>query len=135
MKWRPLTTAERQLAWVWGGIALAVLALRPFWPIVVPLLRECAFRDFTGLPCPTCGSTRGAIALLDGRILDALAFNPLVMASGLAFLAGGVVAPIWAWRAGTVPDLDRALPMWVRLAIVAAILINWSYLIVALPVR
>lgn len=133
MTWRPLTTAERQLAWVWAGIVLSVFALRPLWPLVAPLLRRCAFQNLTGLPCPTCGSTRGSLALFDGRILDALAFNPLVMASGIAFLIGGLLAPIWAWRVGRVPDLDRSLPMWARITIVALVLANWAYLILVLP--
>ena len=71
--------------------------------------------------------------LLDGAILDALAFNPLVVASGIAFLFGGLLAPLWAWRDGKVPDLDRSLPMWVRIALVTLILANWVYLIFALP--
>jgi hypothetical protein len=135
LRWRPITTAERQLAWVWAGIVISVFALRPLWPIVAPLLRRCAFRELTGVPCPTCGGTRGALALLDGRVLDALAYNPLVMTSGIAFLIGGVLAPFWAWRIGKVPDLDRFLPMWSRIAIVILVFANWAYLVIVLPAQ
>jgi hypothetical protein len=131
MQWRPLTRAERQLAVVWGGLALAVVALEPLWVVIAPLLRPCLLRSLTGIPCPTCGATRGALALLDGRLLEALALNPLVTAGAVAFLVGGVAAPLWAWLAGTTPVIEGPLPVWLRVAIVAAIAANWVWLIAA----
>ena len=63
-------------AFVYGGVWLAAgLPLPP-----------CAFRAITGCPCPTCGATRCVLALLNGRVAEAVAWNPLVFA-GLAALA------------------------------------------------
>lgn len=129
MKWRPLTVAERQLAFVWGGLVLAVIALKPLWMFVAPYLRPCVFRSITGVPCPTCGATRGAMALLDGRWLDGLAFNPLVATAATVFVVGGVVAPVWAWRRGSTPALGHPLPLWLRIALVAVFLANWAWVI------
>jgi hypothetical protein len=129
VKWRPLSAAERQLAFVWGGLVLAVIALKPLWVVVAPLLRPCVFRSITGVPCPTCGATRGALALLDGRLLDALAFNPLVATAAALFVVGGVAAPIWAWRRGSTPRLAQPLPMWLRIALVAVFIANWIWVI------
>ena len=37
------------------------------------------------VPCPLCGGLRAAHALLHGRVLDAVALNPFLFASGLAW--------------------------------------------------
>lgn len=132
MRWTPLTVAERQLAYVWGGLALALVALKPLWPLVGPFMRPCLFHSITGVPCPTCGATRSVLALLDGDLLGAAAFNPLVFAATVAFVLGGVIAPLWAWRRGTAPRFARQIPMPVRIGLVALILANWVWLIVNL---
>jgi hypothetical protein len=124
-----MTTSERQLSWVWGGLVLATTALVPVWTFVVPWLRPCIFRKLTGIPCPTCGATRGVLALMDGRVFDAFFLNPLVAISALVFLVGGVVAPIWAWRSGKFPLFAVPIPIWLRISIVALILLNWIWLI------
>lgn len=132
MRWTPLSAAERQLAFIWGGLALGLLALKPLWPLIVPFLRPCLFHSITGVPCPTCGATRSVLALLDGDLLGAAALNPLVFAATVAFLLGGVAAPLWAWRRGTAPRFARQIPMPVRVGLVALILANWVWLIVHL---
>ncbi|HOC43426.1 MAG TPA: DUF2752 domain-containing protein [Thermoanaerobaculales bacterium] len=132
LRWTPLSVAERQLAWVWGGLALSVVALKPLWPLVTPFLRPCLFRSITGVPCPSCGATRSVLALLDGDVPGALLLNPLVFAASIAFLAGGVVAPLWAWRRCPAPRLAHPLPRSIRLGLVALILLNWAWLIVHL---
>jgi hypothetical protein len=38
VRWTPLTVAERQLAFIWGGLALALVALKPLWPLVEPFV-------------------------------------------------------------------------------------------------
>lgn len=36
----------------------------------------CPFRAGTGLPCPGCGMTRAMLSLGQGKLLDAVGFNP-----------------------------------------------------------
>ena len=45
----------------------------------------CPLRLCTGLQCPTCGSTRSLLALLSGRPLQAIEFNPALIAIISAF--------------------------------------------------
>jgi hypothetical protein len=96
VRWTPLTVAERQLAFIWGGLALALVALKPLWPLVEPFVWPCLFHSTTGVPCPTCGATRSVLALLEGDLPRAVTFNPLVFAATVVFVLGGIIAPLWA---------------------------------------
>jgi hypothetical protein len=90
----------------------------------------CYLKAFTGLPCPTCGSTRalGRLFALDPR--GALAMNPL---------ATLVAVAVVFWAACDLVLLPRRLALGVelaprvgvalRVAAVAAALLNWIYLL------
>lgn len=41
----------------------------------------CFFKSTIGMPCPGCGSTRAAVALLHGEISLALKWHPLIFVS------------------------------------------------------
>ena len=72
-------------AWVGACLSLAALSRVPFfWPV-------CHFREWTGMPCLTCGSTRMLDALLAGNFVEAVMWNPLVFLT-LAGVTVGVVA-------------------------------------------
>jgi len=91
----------------------------------------CALRAATGWPCPTCDGTRALAALADGRVLAALAANPLVAAGALAgvcWALGGLtvtLVPSWRrqleWSAGDGRRLALA-----AIGLVAA---NWVWLL------
>lgn len=51
----------------------------------------CLFKSATGLPCPSCGTTRSLAVLLQGDIFRALSINPL----GIAAAIGLIVVPLW----------------------------------------
>ena len=48
----------------------------------------CPLRRFLGIPCPTCGTTRGVFALLRGDVLEALRMQPLMVP--VVMVLGGV---------------------------------------------
>jgi hypothetical protein len=129
MGWRTMTPTEHQLAWVWFGLVLASIALVPLWNQAAGLLQPCPFRSLTSIPCPTCGATRGVLALAEGRITDAIVFNPLIAASALLFLAGGIAAPLWAWSTGKVPKISIPIPISIRVGIVLLIATNWAWVV------
>jgi len=126
---RQLAEEERQLAFVWGVLAASSLLLRPFWIAVAPLMPPCPFRALTGLPCLSCGTTRAAVALLEGHPLEALSVNPLAAAAGIAFLAGGAVAPLWAVLRLPLPRLGIAQARWFRVALAVTLLAAWAWVI------
>jgi len=126
---RPATNEERQLALLWLAAAVSALALRPLWLAIVPLLRPCPFRSLTGIPCPTCGTTRAAAAFFDGDLLAALAANPLAAAMGLLFVVGAPLATLWAIARWPFPLLPTPLPLWVRIGAVLLLVVNWLYVI------
>ncbi len=91
----------------------------------------CMFRNATGLPCPACGSTRAALAVADGRLLDAVALNPLVTIAA-------VLGAAWlAMRGGCARRVEISLPpragvtVWVAVAVLLAA--NWIYVIARHP--
>lgn len=129
MRWRMATREERQLAWLWGVAAVSSLLLRPLWLALAPGLPSCPFRALTGLPCPTCGSTRAALAFFHLDLGAALAANPLVALAGLGFVAGGIAAPLWAVLRGPAIDLPAPLPRWLRGAIVLTLGLNWVWVL------
>jgi len=51
----------------------------------------CIVKNITGIPCPSCGSSRSICLLIDGDFIGAVNMNPLGII--LAFLA--ILIPIW----------------------------------------
>jgi len=72
----------------WGGVFLASLTvligaaiLFRFDPAAHGFYPFCVFYRTTGLLCPGCGSLRAFHHLLHGELLDAVRYNPLLVAS------------------------------------------------------
>jgi len=118
----PLWAAAAALAWCALAGAEALLERR-----LGIELATCMFKRLTGHPCPTCGATRGVLALLAGHPWRAFAWNPLLM------IAGALVAAWFTFRAATglTPRVDwsRKQRRLALLALAAAALANWAYLL------
>ena len=65
----------------------ALLGAAVFSRLVGKELSICIFRNVTGYPCPSCGSTRGMIAILQGHIWQGLCLNPVFIPAFLLVLA------------------------------------------------
>jgi len=88
----------------------------------------CPLKTLSGIPCPSCGATRAALALLEGNFCAALVFNPLAVGlyllgppAGLCYLR---FPRLRAWKL-RIPRLALWIP------IGAAIAANWAYLLLA----
>ena len=129
MRLRSTTKDEHQLALLWLAAAVSAIALRPLWLAAAPQLHACVFRSLTGIPCPSCGTTRAATAFLEGDLMTAFINNPLAALAGLLFVVGAPIAVIWTTAKMSVPSLSNPLPTRVRIGAVFLIAANWLYLI------
>jgi hypothetical protein len=111
-----------------AGLAIVTLRLDRL-PLVV-----CVFKGLTGLPCPTCGSTRAFGRLFRLDLRGALAMNPLAT-------LGAILIALWALAELLLllPPRRRTLAIEVaprvatalRVAVIVAALLNWIYLLAA----
>jgi Protein of unknown function (DUF2752) len=77
----------------------------------------CPLRTLTGVPCPFCGMTRGALALVHGNVFGSLALNPGIVVLALVAIAALVMVVVRG-----SPRI--ALPTWLPFAVVIAL---WSF--------
>ncbi len=93
----------------------------------------CLFKHTTGIPCPSCGSTRSVMAITQGQYVDALHLNPLGYIITLIML----LAPLWivfdfVTRKGTLFDFYQNMEVSLKrplyqLPLFTLLLINWIW--------
>ena len=88
----------------------------------------CNFKRFTGVPCPTCGTTRAAIALTRGDLIEAVALNPLTTI-GILVLAGWLVLRIGFGFTLRWKHPSRRTRFMLYAASAALVGANWAFLI------
>ena len=96
----------------------------------------CIFKAVTGLPCPSCGTTRSVVQLSRGNIANALHANPLGFLTG----TGLIFLPVWlltdrirrtstfvsAWhKAEGILSQKR----WITAALIMLVMANWGWTI------
>jgi hypothetical protein len=115
---------------LYGSIALLVLCAARFLPIL-SIAPPCTFKGITGIPCPTCGSTRSAVFLSQGDVASALSMNPLTalgLTAAVLYFFYSVVTLIF-----DLPRISFLLreseKQMVRVAAIMLLLLQWVYLI------
>lgn len=102
--------------------AAALVAAAHLYGIVL-----CPLKRFTGVPCPSCGSTRAAFLLLHGDVAAAFAMQPLFTILALAALPAAAAAVLSArFRRAATVVAAKPLFWTAAAALVAA---NWIYAI------
>jgi len=116
---------------LWGAIGL-VLALAALLTPFALLPYRCPFKVLTGIPCPTCGMTRGLIAARHLDFSTAFLMNPLAAVVAVGF---GLFV-VYAWIAILLRTRRIRLavtrswePTAIRIGVVTVFLANWLFLI------
>ena len=116
--------------WV-GVLLLAGLAAAAAWLAVGLPLPVCRLKSWTGLSCPTCGSTRMVESLLRGDLIGALTLNPVVFVA-VAGLSVWSVVSTWLYVTGRpARRLVLSRGEWIASWGVGIFLVlaNWLYVI------
>ncbi|SDT81172.1 DUF2752 domain-containing protein [Actinoplanes derwentensis] len=92
-----------------GGFGSLVAVAAAVWPALVDhtgAALPCPLRTVTGIPCPGCGLTTAAVALVRGEFGAAIHANPLIFGLAaftvaafplVALRAAGVLGPPRPW--------------------------------------
>ena len=119
----------RQLGFLWGLVALLLVAMAPLASQLVATLPACPLHTLTDLPCPTCGATRAALALSRLDLAGSLVANPLAALAWIFLVAGGVVAGMFALAGIPVREPNWNLSVRSRAVLVTILVANWLYLV------
>lgn len=122
-----LMSAACMAGYSWLAVAGYHQAVRTWEP------DSCLFKHITGIPCPSCGSTRSILTLIHGDILNALLWNPLGIL--LALILAGF--PFWMlydllsrkptlWIVYTQAELYLKRK-WIAIPAILVILVNWIW--------
>jgi hypothetical protein len=128
--WRRLKPGELDHEVVWLGVSLACAALAFAWVGFGLPGPPCVFHKVTGWPCLTCGSTRCVRLLLQGAFGGAFRMNPFFFTCLLGVAVFDVYAVVVLL--GRLPRWrPERVPLWLRWILLAALLVNWAWLVVA----
>ncbi len=112
-------------------LVLAGLAYGLFRLHAIPAI-PCPFKEMTGYPCPTCGSTRLVLSLFHVNLKQAFLWNPGLFLFGMAavfWFAYGIVSQLSGKKVSIL--LSKQEGIWFRILLLFLFVLNWVYLIIA----
>lgn len=80
------------LIYLISAASFSLLAYMHIWSDNAYAAIVCPVKLVTGIPCPSCGTSRAVLLLLDGQFQAAMTANPL----GLLALTLLILLPAWA---------------------------------------
>ena len=94
----------------------------------------CLFKQVTGLPCPSCGTTRAIISLMQGNFRESLFVNPFGIIGSLAL----IIIPFWVlidiikrndsfYRLFLKMESLFATKHWVAFSAIIVVMLNWFW--------
>ena len=120
---------------IWGLIAalgLAASVLLPVDRLLSGAGYRCPLRAIVGVPCPTCGGTRAAVAMGRLRFGRAFAFNPLVAigwCTAALFVPYAAIVVLWRKNRLRLADVTARDANVLRALVIGVVLANWAYVI------
>jgi hypothetical protein len=122
-------SGEIEFGIIFGSLAIMTLVTARYLPLM-DVMPSCLFKEFTGFPCPTCGTTRSLVNLAKGDLQGSLLMNPAFALAMIVtifwFLYNSIIVVFNTSRFAlslTRPESDT-----VRVAALAILLLNWCYL-------
>jgi hypothetical protein len=113
------------IGYIWIAVN-TLIATRSIWD-------GCLFKQCYGIPCPSCGSTRAVLRLLQGDVAGSLQLNPL----GLILALLLVTLPLWmlidlVGQSASCYTFYQRMCLWLRnkwigSLIVILLTINWIW--------
>jgi hypothetical protein len=112
------------IVFLWSALGLSLVWLSAHFHRPVQL---CLFKRLTGVPCPTCGFTRGAISLLGGHIAQAWLYNPLLFLVLALFFAAIAIRIISARSIRINLTGNERSAAWILASVL--FFANWAYIV------
>ena len=126
----PVAVSASRAAGLWvGGLGLCAAAAAAAWIRLGLPSPGCRFREWTGLPCATCGTMRMLRELLAGDVAAAIRFNPMMFAVLLA-LVGWTFGSLVLILTGRPSRRIELGPRARRVLVLAAMVVfaaGWAY--------
>jgi hypothetical protein len=125
------TANQIEFGIIYGGIALLMLGVGWMLPIL-SFAPDCVFKGLTGIPCPTCGSTRSVVHLAHGDILSALAMNPLTtlcLFAAIVYFIASLISVVFDLPRINFLLADKEKNV-MRAGVVMILFAQWAYLII-----
>jgi len=117
---------------IWGPMVFIFLIFVFLNRHFAGLIPQCIFHEFTGVPCLTCGATRSVVSLAEFHPLASFLFNPMVPIFLIGLLLLSLLAAVETISGLKLKmEFNGAERRGLRIIIIAAILANWVYLIIA----
>lgn len=115
---------------IFGGIGVVAAVTVGLLGLDRLPLTFCVFKGMSGLPCPTCGSTRVVARLFDLDLAGAVAMNPFTTLVAVVIAAWAIADLVLLPRRRSLRvGLSPLAVRWLRGVAFAAFLANWVYLL------
>src|SRR5215831_16780479 len=129
---RPLAPKETDFELMFLALTLLIAVPCFIWLAMDLPWPKCLLRHVTGIPCPTCGATRCALAFAHGNLEAAWMRNPFMFvcyaATGLIDLYAATVVLFQLPRI-RLANLPAEIKHRLCVIVVIALGINWFYLL------
>ena len=89
----------------------------------------CIFKHITGIPCPSCGSTRATLLLFHGEFGKSISLNPFGIITNILILVSiaWMLKDIIISRDTFLPFLKKTLDIRIQYVILVIVVANWIW--------
>lgn len=93
----------------------------------------CIFKNVTGIPCPSCGTTRAVQLILQGKIIESLYMNPfgiivtVLMAAAPLWILFDVIVQKESFLVFYKKAEETIRIKWLSIVLIILVVINWTW--------